>query len=596
MQKLTKDNCLGTMYPELAKEWHPTKNGDLTPFDVAGSSHKIFWWLCKNGHEFKEKTHNRNRTKISNFCLQCNSVAFLQPHLLVEWNYEKNKGMNPEFISIFSAKKAWWICQEGHEWEDKVCKRGLGWGGCKVCNSLGFLFPDIAREWHPTKNGKLTSFDVAYASGKKVWWLCEKGHKWETTVLCRTSFNKRHTKRGRYCPYCTHQKVYKDISLEFLNLKLAREWHPTKNGKLTPKNVTANSTRKVWWKCEICNSEWEDTVAGRSRSKSCPFCNGKRVNETNSLASLNLELDKEWHPTKNGDLTPHNVTYKSGKKVWWQCLVCGSEWKAMVCERSIGHAKCLKCRSLGTLCPHLMDEWDFVKNVNIDPFLISSCNDTKVWWICKRGHEFEMIIGNRTTQNQKCPYCQNKRACHNNCLGTLNPELSKEWHPTKNGKLTPNDVTFGSGKKIWWRCFLCGNEWKATVVSRSDGHGCPKRHSIILKDGTHCASYVEAYTYLGYKKDKLKFEYDKRYSGLGRNRYDFYFPKENKYVEVTSFNKNFHYKHGHYFSYLRKIVKKKRHVENVLKAKFEFIQFQLSGKQLIYTKQNIQKNPHAKCK
>ena len=31
------------------------------------------------------------------------------------------------------------------------------------------------------------------------------------------------------------------------------------------------------------------------------------------------------------------------------------------------------------------------------------------------------------------------------------PHLVKEWHPTKNGDLTPKDVTYGSNKKVWWR-------------------------------------------------------------------------------------------------------------------------------------------------
>ena len=32
-------------------------------------------------------------------------------------------------------------------------------------------------------------------------------------------------------------------------------------------------------------------------------------------------------------------------------------------------------------------------------------------------------------------------------LSVTHPDLAKEWHPTKNGELTPNDVTAGSDKK-----------------------------------------------------------------------------------------------------------------------------------------------------
>lgn len=54
---------------------------------------------------------------------------------------------------------------------------------------------------------------------------------------------------------------------------------------------------------------------------------------------------------------------------------------------------------------------------------------------------------------------------------TKNPELAKEWHPTKNGDLTPYDVTYGSLKKVWWQCEK-GHEWKARIGKRNLGDGC----------------------------------------------------------------------------------------------------------------------------
>ena len=48
-----------------------------------------------------------------------------------------------------------------------------------------------------------------------------------------------------------------------------------------------------------------------------------------------------------------------------------------------------------------------------------------------------------------------------------------EWHPTKNGELTPRDVTPGSHMKVWWICSQ-GHEWKTRVAHRTGGHGCPR--------------------------------------------------------------------------------------------------------------------------
>ena len=53
--------------------------------------------------------------------------------------------------------------------------------------SLAYLYPELAKEWHPTKNGELTPYDVTHGSNKKVWWLGKCGHEWEQIVKSRTN-------------------------------------------------------------------------------------------------------------------------------------------------------------------------------------------------------------------------------------------------------------------------------------------------------------------------------------------------------------------------------------------------------------------------
>ncbi|MCR5082847.1 MAG: hypothetical protein K6B15_05155, partial [Parasporobacterium sp.] len=54
------------------------------------------------------------------------------------------------------------------------------------------------------------------------------------------------------------------------------------------------------------------------------------------------------------------------------------------------------------------------------------------------------------------------------------PDLAKEWHPTRNGNLTPDVFKPHSDSKVWWQCPVCGNEYPATIGHRVDGTGCPK--------------------------------------------------------------------------------------------------------------------------
>ena len=250
------------------------------------------------------------------------SLAELYPKLVKEWHTTKNDDLSPLDVTKGSNKKVWWKCnkQEDHEWETTVAHRTNG-TKCPFCsgnkvilsNSLATTNPDLAKQWHPNKNRELTPFDFTNGSGKKIWWKCDKGndHEWEATISKRTS--------GRNCPVCTNKKVVKSNSLATLDAKLAKQWHPTKNGDLTPFDVVLGSRTKVWWKCDKGNDhEWKVEVYSRKRD-GCPICAGRRVVKSNSLATTHLEIAKQWHPTKNGDLTAYDVVSGSHIKVWWKC-------------------------------------------------------------------------------------------------------------------------------------------------------------------------------------------------------------------------------------------------------------------------------------
>jgi hypothetical protein len=130
-------------------------------------------------------------------------------------------------------------------------------------HNLLVVKPDIAKQWHPTKNGKLTPRDVTPGSGKRVWWRCKKGHEWQARTSTR--------KYGHGCPYCMGLFASKENNLQIINPKLSREWHPTRNGKLTPQDITPNSAKKVWWKCSK-GHVWKATVNNRNHGTGCQKC------------------------------------------------------------------------------------------------------------------------------------------------------------------------------------------------------------------------------------------------------------------------------------------------------------------------------------
>ena len=117
-------------------------------------------------------------------------------------------------------------------------------------------------------------------------------------------------------PCCAGQRVSVTNSLASLYPELAQQWHPTKNGSLTPEQVVAGSTKKAWWKCpKGPDHEWDAVIDSRIRGNGCRCCAGQKVSVTNSLANLYPELAKQWHPTKNGKLTPEQVVSSQTKLI-----------------------------------------------------------------------------------------------------------------------------------------------------------------------------------------------------------------------------------------------------------------------------------------
>ncbi len=197
--------------------------------------------------------------------------------------------------------------------------------------------PELHTSWHHAKNlvKDLHPDRLTLGSSKKAWWLGDCGHEWEAIISNRS--------RGSKCPYCCNQKILKGYNdLATTNPKLANQWHPTKNGKLTPDGITSGVSRKVWWSGE-CNHEWEAAIGSRNKGIGCPYC--ARTIPTvgeNDLKTVKPELLKEWHPTKNKGLKPESFQKGSGKTIWWKCAK-HHEWATSIRTRAVRGAGCPEC-------------------------------------------------------------------------------------------------------------------------------------------------------------------------------------------------------------------------------------------------------------
>jgi hypothetical protein len=164
--------------------------------------------------------------------------------------------------------------------------------------------------------------------------MCDKGHEWQADVLKRSY--------GTGCPYCSGRKVTEEYNLSTTHPDVAGQWHPTRNGELTPDKAAPYSGKKVWWMCDK-GHEWQAFIGNRSSGAGCPFCYGKKVTEKYNLSTIHPDVARQWHPRKNGKITPGMVTPYSQAKAWWKCNK-GHEWQAIIANRSLG-SDCPYCYS-----------------------------------------------------------------------------------------------------------------------------------------------------------------------------------------------------------------------------------------------------------
>ncbi len=463
-------------FPDIAKQWHPYKNGELLPKDVTFKSNKKVWWYLPYDDPITGK------------------------HFDFEWmamiSSKVTQGVGCPFLSGNAV-----------------------WPGF---NDLATRFPEIARQWHQTKNGDLKPENVTASSNKKVWWLLPYYDpiigkhfifEWQSTI-------DRRTRNNAGCPYLSNQAVWIGFNdLATMNPDVAKEWHPTKNGDLTPEQIVDGSEKVVWWyrpyddpiTGKHFDFEWKCSVYNRAKKGAdCPFLTGKAVwPGFNDLATKEPELAKEWHPIKNGDLTPIDITSFSNKIVWWLLSYDDPitmkhfdfEWSASInsrvtqnlgCPYLSGKAVWQGFNDLATKEPEIAKEWHPTKNGNLTPRDVTALSNKNVWWFLPYydqetgehyNFEWRNSVHNRVSKAEGCPFLTGRAVWPGyNDLVTKEPDVAAQWHPTKNGELRPADVTVSSNKVVWWLCFFedisTGKshvfEWKESIVDRvKHKNGCP---------------------------------------------------------------------------------------------------------------------------
>ena len=481
-----------TEYPELIKEWHPTKNGDSRPEEFTHGSTEKVWWVCPKGHDYDARIYTRTKPSPSG-CPFCsgnkvgdhNNLLFLFPDISSEWHPTKNGDSRPEEFTGSNGKKVWWICSKGHDYSAVINSRtGKNKTGCPYCsgrkaseeNNLKHSFPDIASEWNVTKNGDLSPENFTYGSIKKVWWVCSKGHEYNSSINSRT--NKAHSVG---CPYCSGNKVSEENNLKHLFPDIASEWHSGKNENLKPEEFTFGSKRKVWWVCPK-GHEYDATIGNRTiRNSGCPFCSHQSsAPEFRILTELRYIFHdvKTRYKIEGVEIDVYipklNLAIEYDGSYFHQ----GKEQKDLEKNNFLESRNIKVIRVRHKPLKRITGNDLIVKN---DDLSKSDLNNVfkKIFTFCE--NKFQQRIrkyidfDNFLNDNLFREYLSYfPSPLPEISLAKKFPHLISEWDFDKNEPLTPDNFTSGSNQKVWWIC-PNGHSYDATIgkKTKKKPDGCP---------------------------------------------------------------------------------------------------------------------------
>jgi very-short-patch-repair endonuclease len=265
---------------------------------------------------------------------------------------------NPTEVSKYSHHKFWFLCGMcNHEFENRLDNVNSGYWcpfcankslcddtNCLSCHNKSFASHENSQYW--SDKNILTPRQVLKGSKKKLWFLCN---------ICNHEFEQvpsAITNRGRWCPFCTNQKLCQDSTCTNCNNKSFAShikvncW--SDRNTLNPREVFKSSNSKIWFLCDTCNHEFENCPgAVNGRGRWCPYCGKKQLCSVitcmtcfnNSFASH--EKSNYW--SERNTMKPREVFKGSSNKFWFNCDQCTIEFECRISNITCNDRWCPYC-------------------------------------------------------------------------------------------------------------------------------------------------------------------------------------------------------------------------------------------------------------
>jgi len=486
----TDSNRFSTVYPELLEEWDYEKNEELGlyPQNTKYKSNKKAWWIChKCNHNWKTAIGSRGGT-LGSGCPKCNIGSYIKygdnyistkfPHLLEEWDYEKNSqlktamgvSVNPDTYKAFTNHKVWWICKKcGHNFQMKITHRTKGEAECPICKK------------QTIKNRKI---------------ICED---------CGVNFD--HTKEYRgvrrtkvVCKKCGEKKRLQKRTLRFQHPDIIPYIHPTKNININLDELLTTSNQEIWWICPHCKRESKEAVSYFIKRKICKKCFSK------SASSIERKFFYFIEQVFGDDNVENTFKIKTKEKkrkieidIFIKSLNLGIEYDGVYFHsKKIKQDKeknkilnkngidIIRIREIGLSKIEVFDIiYDYKNKKNgFKNALIS------VMWYIQQNykltvHQFEVLkkIANLDLEKYHLSKEYLVYPLKKNSLLKKRPLIAGEWNYEKNFPLTPDMVSLSSTRIVWWNCPKCKESYQRMVsyrINALNNCNCEKIPKLFL--------------------------------------------------------------------------------------------------------------------
>ena len=488
--------------PNIDDVWDFELNNPTKPSDISPRSNKKYYWKCDKGHPSFLCTPDKKIFRGFG-CPVCSNYLVIKgindfesnyPEQMKDWDYSKNKNIDPSSLSKRSLTVVSWKCHKCFfEWEGSIRVATRKDINCPKCskkeqsyrrhlfelNKNGCLRDEkLLLDWDYSKNAILPT-EVTPQANVKVNWKCHIcGYEWEAKISNRSN--------GRGCPCCGRRTLVPGINdLATINPGLANEWHPTRNGGLKPNMVFPSQNKVVWWLCPV-GHEYQATINKRSgpNGTHCPICNSGR--QTSFREQALYFYVKKMYPDAISRYKPESFG-RMELDIFIPSIGTAIEYDGVAWHKNENFDRERKkyqlCQQLKIRLIRVKEKMPEELGLELADTIISSDDFESEVGLTKAIHFVleeidysDLYLLNPIDVNLSRDRFEIMKYATQvkESLQDIYPEKAKYWHPTKNGTLKPTMFKPRSDFKAWWICPDCGQEYERTINNQVNGGGCPR--------------------------------------------------------------------------------------------------------------------------